>query len=159
MLQNSYDQVEMDDKYACGDLEVIFGKCSSRAARESEPETTIGTLLKKATSVEYYPPGPSYQEYLDKHNIPTSQPKETIQKEWANVASLPPPLTSYYAVGGIEVIDYIKAKLTQEQYKGYLLGNIYKYSGRLQYKGEETKDITKLVEYAGWLKEHNVNNS
>jgi len=66
--------------------------------------------------------------------------------------------TRYYEVGGIEVIDYIKAKLTPEQYKGYLLGNIYKYSGRCQYKGEYVKDVIKLADYTSWLKEHNESN-
>lgn len=64
----------------------------------------------------------------------------------------------YYAVGGIEVIDYIKAKLTPEQYKGYLLGNIYKYSGRLEYKGEPQADAKKLAKYTGWLQEIYDNN-
>lgn len=93
-------------------------------------------------SVEYYPPG---------------------QKEWSCVASMPPGLEKvkqgYYDVGGIEVIDYIQAKLTPEQFKGYLLGNIYKYSGRMQYKGEETKDLNKLGEYTHWLKEFHESNA
>jgi hypothetical protein len=59
--------------------------------------------------------------------------------------------TGYYHVGGIEVIDYIQAKLTPEQFKGYLLGNIYKYSGRCQYKGEYEKDVVKLAQYVNWL--------
>lgn len=67
--------------------------------------------------------------------------------------------TDYYKVGGIEVIDFIRAKLTPEQYKGYLLGNIYKYSGRCQYKGEYKKDILKLAEYIQWLKEENESNT
>jgi len=61
------------------------------------------------------------------------------------------PTNDYYRKGGIEVIDFIKAKLTQEQYKGYLLGNIYKYSGRCQYKGEYEKDLVKLAQYTNWL--------
>lgn len=69
------------------------------------------------------------------------------------VRSSAAPRNHYYRVGGIEVIDYIKAKLTPEQYKGYLLGNIYKYSGRCQYKGEYQKDVKKLAEYIKWLKE------
>lgn len=64
----------------------------------------------------------------------------------------------YYDVGGIEVIDYIRAKLTPEQYKGYLLGNIYKYSGRLEYKGEAKKDSQKLTKYTEWLSELYDNN-
>ena len=70
----------------------------------------------------------------------------------------PPRGNSYYDVGGIEVIDYIKAKLTPEQYKGYLLGNVYKYSGRMQYKGTEQQDTKKLVDYVTWLKDHNESN-
>ena len=124
MLQSSYDEIELDDKYACGDLAVIFGKAptSKTEVPYSWKEVPVN---KVPTSVEYYPPG----------NL------------------------KYYAVGGIEVIDYIKAKLTPEQYEGYLLGNIYKYSGRMNFKGEFFKDIEKLQEYTAWLKEHNVNNA
>lgn len=63
------------------------------------------------------------------------------------------PQVSYYDVGGISTIDYIKAKLTKEQYKGYLLGNILKYSSRLQYKGDAKSDSKKLTEYSKWLEE------
>lgn len=34
---------------------------------------------------------------------------------------------TYYDAGGIETLDVIKAKLTPEQYHGYLLGNVIKY--------------------------------
>lgn len=70
-----------------------------------------------------------------------------------------PIKTSYYKVGGIETIDYIKAKLTPEQFKGYLLGNIHKYASRCQYKGEYVKDVLKLAEYTQWLKDANGPNS
>ena len=67
------------------------------------------------------------------------------------LANRPSTPNNYYEVGNIAVIDYIKAKLTLEQYKGYLLGNIYKYSGRCQYKGEYQKDVLKLAQYTNWL--------
>lgn len=35
--------------------------------------------------------------------------------------------SSYYDAGGIETLDVIKAKLTPEQYQGYLQGNAIKY--------------------------------
>lgn len=35
--------------------------------------------------------------------------------------------SSYYDAGGIETLDVIKAKLTNDQYQGYLLGNAIKY--------------------------------
>ena len=58
---------------------------------------------------------------------------------------------NYYQVGGIEVIDIIKAKLTKEQYVGYLLGNTIKYSTRLNWKSDSAKDAKKLAEYSEWL--------
>ncbi len=36
--------------------------------------------------------------------------------------------------GGIETIDFIKAKLTEEQFKGYLAGNVIKYLSRFEHK-------------------------
>lgn len=60
---------------------------------------------------------------------------------------------SYYDVGGVSTIDTIRAKLTNEQYEGFLLGNIIKYALRLNHKGQEEKDKKKLAEYAKWLEE------
>ena len=59
----------------------------------------------------------------------------------------------YYDVGGIETIEFIKAKLTPEQYKGWLLGNVIKYSARANHKGCEVSDIEKLADYSQRLKE------
>jgi len=55
--------------------------------------------------------------------------------------------SNYYDVGGIETIKVIKAKLTQEQYVGFLLGNILKYGCRLNWKGKALRDSEKLVIY------------
>ncbi|OPW98350.1 DUF3310 domain-containing protein [Geobacillus sp. LEMMY01] len=52
----------------------------------------------------------------------------------------------YYKVGGIEPIDYMKAKMTPEQFEGFCLGNVYKYTGRYLYKGGLT-DLKKARYY------------
>lgn len=57
----------------------------------------------------------------------------------------------YYAVGGIETIDFIKAKLTPEQYEGWLRGQVLKYASRSEYKGEKKSDYKKLAYYADLL--------
>ncbi len=57
------------------------------------------------------------------------------------------PKSRYYDVGGIETLDIIKAKLTHEQYSGFLLGNIIKYSCRANHKGEFDRDIEKVRFY------------
>ena len=57
----------------------------------------------------------------------------------------------YYTVGGLEFIDILKAKMTAEQYKGFLLGNTFKYLFRYQHKGERLDDLLKAKIYLGWL--------
>lgn len=53
---------------------------------------------------------------------------------------------NHYKTGGIETIDYIRAKSTREQYKGYLLGNVIKYISRYQDKNG-TEDLKKAEWY------------
>jgi hypothetical protein len=57
------------------------------------------------------------------------------------------PKSRYYDVGGIETLDIIKAKLTPEQYRGFLLGNIIKYACRANHKGNFDRDIEKVRFY------------
>jgi hypothetical protein len=61
--------------------------------------------------------------------------------------------STYYDVGGIEVLDVIKAKLTSEQYIGYLLGNAIKYTCRANFKGSMARDIEKAANYTKWIGE------
>lgn len=62
--------------------------------------------------------------------------------------------SSYYDAGGIETLDIIKAKLTPEQYQGYLLGNAIKYLCRANFKTSESeRDVEKAANYAKWLSE------
>ncbi len=57
----------------------------------------------------------------------------------------------YYDSGGVETIKIIKAKLTPEQFKGYLLGNTIKYICRCNFKGEFERDAEKAKHYISWL--------
>ena len=59
----------------------------------------------------------------------------------------------YYDAGGIETIDVIRAKLTKDQFIGFLMGNVIKYSSRINHKGDPARDAEKCAEYAGWLSE------
>jgi hypothetical protein len=54
----------------------------------------------------------------------------------------------HYKVGGIETIEYIRAKLTPTEYVGYLKGSVIKYSSRIGHKGEALQDAGKLSWYA-----------
>lgn len=59
----------------------------------------------------------------------------------------------HYKVGGIETIDYMKAKSTPEEFEGYLRLSSLKYLSRAGHKGEALEDyrkalwfVTRLVE-------------
>jgi len=58
---------------------------------------------------------------------------------------------SYYKVGGIETIEFIKAKLSDAEYKGFLKGNVIKYVSRAGYKVDEKEDYKKAVYYLNKL--------
>lgn len=73
----------------------------------------------------------------------------TMEEPKVDVVNHPP----HYKVGGIEVIDFIKAKLTPEEFRGYLKGNVLKYTSRAGHKDDVTQDIGKLVWYANKLQE------
>ena len=62
--------------------------------------------------------------------------------------------STYYDAGGIEVLDVIRAKLTGDQFMGYLLGNLIKYTLRLNYKGDACRDSEKITNYSKQLCKH-----
>ena len=59
---------------------------------------------------------------------------------------------NHYGNGKIECIDYIKDFLTEEEWIGYLRGNIAKYMHRWRYKGG-LEDLKKAGVYHNWLVE------
>lgn len=61
---------------------------------------------------------------------------------------------SHYQVAGIpEAIDIMEHLMTQEQFKGFLWGNIIKYAYRYGRKGDEHDTAGKIEWYANRLKE------
>lgn len=70
--------------------------------------------------------------------------KENKDKPKADMINHPP----HYTHGGIETIAYIRAKLSPEEYVGYLRGNIFKYTSRIGLKGESTEDSGKIEWYS-----------
>lgn len=59
----------------------------------------------------------------------------------------------HYNIGGIETINIIKSMLTEEEFKGYLKGNILKYRERAEHKGNAEQDYAKAKKYYDWLEE------
>ncbi|MFS1514578.1 DUF3310 domain-containing protein [Chengkuizengella sp. SCS-71B] len=59
---------------------------------------------------------------------------------------------NHYVTGGIETIDFMQAKLTGEQFKGYCLGNVLKYCTRHEHKNGK-EDLKKAQWYLNKLLE------
>lgn len=59
----------------------------------------------------------------------------------------------HYCDGGIETIDFIKAKLGTLGFYYYCMGNVMKYSSRIGKKGAPLEDIGKMNTYARWAEE------
>lgn len=58
---------------------------------------------------------------------------------------------SHYTVGGIEVIDILKAKMSNEEFLGYLKGSLMAYLFRAPHKGQEFEDYKKAQWYLNRL--------
>ena len=79
--------------------------------------------------------------------ISKGRAEERAQSSGADPVNHP----AHYKVGGIETIDFIKAKLTPEEFRGYLKGNVLKYASRAGHKNDAVEDAGKLAWYANRL--------
>ena len=61
----------------------------------------------------------------------------------------------HYNTNGLETIDLIKESMSDEEFKGYLKGNILKYVSRYRHKhlSEPKKDLLKAQWYLNKLLE------
>ncbi len=67
------------------------------------------------------------------------------------ICAHPDAKSSYYDEGGISTLAIMKAKLTPEEYRGFLKGNIIKYTCRCNFKGTEVRDSEKISIYGKLL--------
>jgi hypothetical protein len=59
----------------------------------------------------------------------------------------------HYKVGGIETIDYLRAKLTPEEFAGYCRGNALKYLSRAGHKDDAAQEVSKAIWYLERLRD------
>lgn len=57
----------------------------------------------------------------------------------------------HYKKAAMQPIEVMQAVMTQEQFEGFLLGNIIKYRMRMDFKGQKEEDRRKANLYAYWL--------
>lgn len=93
-------------------------------------------MLREETKADKQP---NYWVGKDSINNTTAQDWDAVRPDMVNS----PP---HYTKGGIETIDYIQAKLSPEEYRGYLRGNLLKYASRMGEK--DSDDAGKAAWYA-----------
>lgn len=72
--------------------------------------------------------------------IPTLNPDKSIKpNDGVDYVNNPP----HYKKGDIECIDAIKSSMTDEQFIGYLKGNVFKYLWRMDYKDDRLTNAKK----------------
>ena len=90
-----------------------------------------------------------YDDYQKRTNPRTAfAPEGSIDPDMVNSPD-------HYTHNGIEAINVIEAKLTGEQYQGYLQGSTMKYLLRSNYKGKRDEDLKKAQWYLNTLVENN----
>ena len=55
-------------------------------------------------------------------------------------------MTKHYREG-VEAIQIMRQTLTDQEFRGFLLGNVYKYLIRYPHKGNPIGDLQKAVDY------------
>jgi hypothetical protein len=85
----------------------------------------------------------SEKNNLEAMLLATTKPKRVKAKLLDDPVNSP----AHYTVGGIETIDYIKAKLSPEEFIGYLKGNVIKYTSRAGKKQDTIQDLEKAQWY------------
>ena len=150
---------EMEDEsctYESGYI-AVPGMYFTREMEECLPEDRVITLDER----DMWHPAPFRHYFIDDNMIDREMPAKI--DEIADLSAIDAkddsllifegkdPKSRYYDAGGIEVLDVIEAKLTPEQFKGYMLGNIIKYSCRANFKGSLERDIEKIGYYASKL--------
>lgn len=73
-----------------------------------------------------------------------SEMVEQVKKDMVNSPD-------HYKTGGVETIDFIEAKATKEELRGYLKFNVIKYLSRAKYKGHDLQDLKKAQWYLNRL--------
>lgn len=65
--------------------------------------------------------------------------------DWSRTSNNVP--SHYEGKEGIDVIEFIRQQLTEEQFEGFMLGNIIKYAARYGLKDNKVNDLKKIGDY------------
>jgi len=99
-----------------------------------------------------------YEDYMERIEKNKNNPRNNLRSAFAPEGSIDSDMVNspdHYTHNGIEAINVIEAKLTDEQYEGYLQGSVMKYLLRSNYKGKRKEDLKKAQWYLNTLVKNN----
>lgn len=115
-----------------------------------------GTVLKNGgkycLASEAVTPAPPEQPKLRHIRPPIPVPARPVASKPPVSGHDPVHLPQHYTAGGIDVIEILRAKLSPEEFRGFLKGNVIKYTLRAELKNG-MQDYQKGHVYAKWLAE------
>ncbi|MFZ3004177.1 MAG: DUF3310 domain-containing protein [Undibacterium umbellatum] len=131
-------------------MELAHDKCS--------PRPYLAKVLNDGTVVKR---GSWYCLATEVEDLPTTEQVQQVEaaatvKVIETSQSDPVHAPQHYTSGGLEFIDILRAKLTPDEYQGFLKGNVLKYVIRGGLKNG-TQDYEKAAVYAKWLVEAGSN--
>jgi hypothetical protein len=93
---------------------------------------------------EDMPHGGSLRKQLNEKRTTAPEGKaDGVRDTKPDMVNFPP----HYTDGGVDTIDYIRAKLTDEEFAGYCKGNALKYVSRMGKKNDPSEDLAKARWY------------
>lgn len=119
--------------------EIGFGDRTLRTyLKRNEMPVLMLDAIEKAVGDCVFFPGYKLTETFEDHTDPINVKDDKVNHP------------SHYTFGEIEVIDYIRDKMTPDEFQGYCMGNILKYISRHKHKAG-VEDLKKAQVYLGWL--------
>ena len=138
-------------EYEKGTLTQICG-CGECQSLSKCPERCLGciTLTGPDRVPTRFIPDDERMRELEKmlENVTDDEP--AIEKPATDAPKDAVNHPGHYTFGSIEVIDYIRDKLTPEEFQGYCEGNVLKYVSRWRHKGG-VEDLKKAKVYLQWM--------
>ena len=115
----------------------------------SDDEISVNPMMvsfagSSATITKVYKDGAAYAVDIDKGDWAWHG---SMFEGLANDAIKP----DYYEKAAMQPLEVMQRIMTEEQFKGFLLGNCIKYRMRKNYKGQRESDEYKARQYAYWL--------
>lgn len=166
---------EASDEISIGDIlkAADEGRVKTDSVEETESGAEVHARIEPGEAVPFHegdswidPETDNPNEICEEPNTSDSEIKRKLLEQFAedcNAGAVHLPCwgvpktqndnvnrPGHYTFGTIEVIDYIRDKMSPEMFQGFCMGNVLKYVSRHKHKNG-VEDLKKANVYLGWL--------